>query len=65
MKPEYDFSKGERGRFFHADTRLHLPAHDDLPQTWAGPDEEPGEASLEAYTRTAPRRLLAGTRGRP
>ena len=47
------------------DELLHLPAHDDLPQTWAGPDEEPGEASLEAYTRTAPRRLLAGTRGRP
>ena len=64
MKPEYDFSTGERGRFFHADTKLHLPAHD-LPQAWAGPDEEPGEASLEAYTRTAPRRRIAGARGRP
>ena len=27
MKDEYDFSKGERGRFFRQDTELHLPVY--------------------------------------
>lgn len=27
MKQEYDFSKGERGRFFREDTRLNLPVY--------------------------------------
>ena len=40
MKPEYDFSTGERGRFFRANAKLHLPDRD-LSQPWAGPDEEP------------------------
>ncbi len=25
MRKEYDFSKGERGKFFHPDMELHLP----------------------------------------
>jgi len=27
MKEEYDFSKGERGKFFHPDTELCLPVY--------------------------------------
>ena len=27
MKPEYDFSKGERGKFFKPDTELRLPVY--------------------------------------
>ena len=27
MKREYDFSKGERGKFFQADARLNLPVY--------------------------------------
>ena len=27
MKDKYDFSKGERGRFFRQDTELHLPVY--------------------------------------
>ena len=27
MKPEYDFSKGERGRFFRANAELRLPIY--------------------------------------
>ena len=27
MKHEYDFSKGERGKFFHKDARLNLPVY--------------------------------------
>jgi hypothetical protein len=27
MKPEYDFSKGERGKFFRADGDLRLPIY--------------------------------------
>ena len=27
MKKEYDFSKGERGKFYRSPTRLHLPVY--------------------------------------
>ncbi|MCX6592110.1 MAG: hypothetical protein NTZ56_11335 [Acidobacteria bacterium] len=27
MKPEYDFSKGERGKFFEANAELRLPIY--------------------------------------
>lgn len=27
MKPEYDFSKGERGKFFRPDAELRLPVY--------------------------------------
>lgn len=27
MKKEYDFSKGERGKFYHKDAKLHLPIY--------------------------------------
>jgi hypothetical protein len=27
MKPKYDFSKGERGKFFKADAELRLPIY--------------------------------------
>ncbi len=37
MKREYDFSKGERGRFFLEDAKPRLPGYDDKP-SWVGPD---------------------------
>ena len=27
MKKEYDFSKGERGKFYHPDAEFHLPIY--------------------------------------
>lgn len=27
MKPEYDFTKGERGRFFRVDAEIRLPIY--------------------------------------
>jgi predicted nucleotidyltransferase len=30
MHDEYDFSKGERGGFYHPDAKMHLPEKDDL-----------------------------------
>ena len=27
MKKEYDFSKGERGKFYHANAQLNLPVY--------------------------------------
>ena len=27
MKPEYDFSQGERGKFYRSDAQLHLPVY--------------------------------------
>lgn len=35
MKDEYDFSKGERGRFFRKGAKLHMPVYlDDEVQTY-------------------------------
>jgi hypothetical protein len=27
MKKEYDFSKGERGKFYHPDAKFHIPIY--------------------------------------
>ena len=27
MKKEYDFSKGERGKFYHPDAKLNIPVY--------------------------------------
>jgi hypothetical protein len=27
MKKEYDFSKGERGKFYHKDAKLNIPVY--------------------------------------
>ena len=27
MKPEYDFSQAERGKFYHPDAQFHLPVY--------------------------------------
>ena len=27
MKPQYDFSQGERGKFFHPNASIHLPIY--------------------------------------
>lgn len=35
MKPEYDFSKGERGKFFRKNTSMNLPVYlDDEVQSY-------------------------------
>lgn len=35
MKQEYDFSKGERGKFYHDHAKLNLPVYlDDEVQTY-------------------------------
>lgn len=35
MKQEYDFSKGQRGKFFHKNTNLNLPVYlDEEVQTY-------------------------------
>ena len=52
MRPEYDFSKGERGKFYHADAKLILPATVGT-QGWAGP-----EGDLGAYLREESRRTI-------
>ena len=31
MKPEYDFSKGERGKFFRPDAEIRLPIYLNTP----------------------------------
>ncbi len=35
MREEYDFSKGERGKFYQPDSKLHLPVYldDDVQAT--------------------------------
>ena len=63
MKTEYDFSKGERGRFFREGAELDLPVSDGKPD-WAGPEErlgtfieEESRRNLNAY-REQPRRVV-------
>ena len=55
MKAEYDFSRGERGRFFHGHAKLSLPGRAGT-QDWAGPDgdlavyiAEESQKTLNAY----------------
>ena len=59
MKQEYDFSKGEIGKFFHENDKQYLPpyAHKE-PPSWAGPDGDLGayiagesQKTLDAYGR--------------
>ena len=52
MKAEYDFSKGERGRFFHRNATLSLPARDVAQEKWAGPDGDLGTYVTEESRRT-------------
>ena len=51
MRPEYDFSKGERGRFFHRNARLTLPAQN-AAQDWAGRDSDLGAYIAEESRKT-------------
>ena len=60
MKTEYDFSKGERGRFFRENAKLGFSAFDEKPN-WIGPTGqiarfivEEAERTLESY-RAQPR----------
>ena len=51
MKPEYDFSKGERGRFYLGESKPDLPPADEKPD-WIGPAGRVGQfvAGLAANT---------------
>ena len=53
MKQQYDFSKGEIGKFFHENAKRYLPpyAHKE-PPIWAGPDADLGEYIAEESQRT-------------
>ena len=60
MKTEYDFSKGERGRFFRENVKLSFPASDEKPN-WIGPEGQiakfivkEAEKTLDSY-RAQPR----------
>ena len=49
MKEEYDFSKGERGKFYHADTELYLPIYLD-PEVAEFLRKVAGEKGVEVET---------------
>ena len=51
MRPEYDFSGGERGRFFHRSARRILPVPD-ATRDWAGPDGQLGAYITEESRKT-------------
>ena len=51
MRPEYDFSKGERGRFFRQHAKLNLPVQG-VVLDWAGPDGDLGAYITEESRRT-------------
>ena len=51
MKTEYDFSKGERGRFFREGAEINLPASDAKPD-WKGPEGPLGKFIVEESENT-------------
>ena len=51
MKTEYDFSKGERGRFFREGAEINLPASDAKPD-WKGPEGPLGKFIVEESEKT-------------
>ena len=51
MKTEYDFSKGERGRFFREGAKFVLPASA-AKADWAGPEGSLGKFIVEEANRT-------------
>lgn len=51
MRPEYDFSAGERGRFFHRNARSTPPVPD-AAGDWAGPGGELGAYVAEESRKT-------------
>ena len=59
MKPEYDFSRGERGRFYRPNAKLNLPVHD-VMLDWAGPDGD-----LSAYITEESQRTVSAYAAKP
>ena len=51
MKTEYDFSKGNRGKFYRGDAKLSFPASDEKPN-WTGPTGQIGEFIVEEAKKT-------------
>ena len=51
MRAEYDFSKGERGRFFREGAEINLPASDAKPD-WKGPEGPLGKFVVEESEKT-------------
>ena len=46
MKGEYDFSKGERGKFFRRRVRLNMPVHREGDHPPAIRDRDPREEAV-------------------
>ena len=59
MRQKYDFSSGERGRFFRKDAKTSLPASGEKP-VWVGPGGRIAEFIVEEAERT-----LASYRAQP
>ena len=56
MKAEYDFSKGERGKFYHPDIELNLPVYlepeiADFMRTLAGKKDTDVETIVNDWLR--------------
>jgi len=49
MKKEYDFSKGERGRFFHPEATLNVPVYlDQDVESWFAEKEKSQGVELQS-----------------
>ena len=59
MKQEYDFSIGERGKFYRKGASSSLPASDEQPK-WIGPSGQIGTFIVEEADKT-----LASYRAQP
>ncbi len=51
MKREYDFSKGERGRFFHPEAILHVPVYlEQGVESWCAEKQNPGTLKFSTWS---------------
>jgi hypothetical protein len=60
MKKEYDFSKGERGRFFHPEATLNIPVYlDQDVESWFAEQAKSQGVELQHLVNTLLRKDIS------
>jgi len=60
MKQEYDFSKGERGRFFHPEATLNVPVYlDQDVEAWFAEKAKSQDVELQSLVNTLLRKDIS------
>lgn len=65
MKKEYDFSKGQRGKFYRPDIKLNLPVYIDQDLKRYFPDSESVNEALRCLLPLVMKKADQGAQDRP